>query len=187
MTQLEALRMEEDEKISQFNAKLSKLVNIMRCPGENIFKSKVVRKVLRSLPKRFRPKVTAREERKDLEVMKLEELIGSLQTFEMTIKEPIKNKGDALKVEEPSESNEDSDDDLTLIDKRFNKFFRRNTKDYSKDKQMRRSYPGYKRKKDFSKEPPICYGCKGRGTLSKIVAIRKKVQVKGQGHDSYMG
>lgn len=132
--QLETLKMKEDEEISQFNAKLSNLVNIMRSLGEDIPESKVVKKVLRSLPKRFRPKVTIIEESKYLEVMKLEELIGSLQTFEATIKEPIKNKDISLKVEEPSKSNKDSDDDLTLVAKRFKKFFRRNTKDYSKNK-----------------------------------------------------
>lgn len=54
--------MEEDEEISQFNAKLSNLVNIMRSLGKDFPESKIVRKVFRSLPKRFMPKVTAIEE-----------------------------------------------------------------------------------------------------------------------------
>lgn len=165
ITQFEALRMKDDEEVSQFNAKLSNLVNIMRSLGEGIPKSKVVRKVHRSLPKRFRPKVTAIEESKDLEVMKLEELIGSLQTFEVAIKEPTKKNDIALKIKEPSESNEDSDDDLTLLAKRFKKFFRKNTKDYSKNKQVKKSYPRSKKNKYFFKEPPICYECKGRGHI----------------------
>lgn len=78
--------MEKDEEICQFNAKLSNLVNIMRSLGEDTPKFKVVRKVLRSLPKRFRPKVTAIEEIKELKVMKLDELISSLQNFETTIR-----------------------------------------------------------------------------------------------------
>lgn len=95
----------------------------MRSLGEDIPKSKVVRKVLRSLPKRFRLKVTTIEKSKDIEVMKLEELIGSLQTFEVTIKEHTKKKGISLKVEEPFESNEYLDDNLALVSKRFKKFF----------------------------------------------------------------
>lgn len=63
--------MEEDEEISQFNTKLSNLVNVMKSLSEDIPKSKVVRKVLRSLSKRFRLKVTAIEENINLEVMKL--------------------------------------------------------------------------------------------------------------------
>lgn len=77
MRQLEALKMEKDEEISRFNAELSKLVNIMRSLGKDIPESKMVRKVVRSLPKSFRLKVIAIEENKDLEVMKLEELIDS--------------------------------------------------------------------------------------------------------------
>lgn len=56
--------------------------------------------------------------------------------------EPTKKKDIVLKVEEPFESNEDLDDDLALVAKSFNKFFRRNTNDYSKKKQMRKSYLG---------------------------------------------
>lgn len=98
--------------------------------------------------------------------MKLDELMDSLQTFEVVIKEPTKKKGISLKAEEPFESNYYSNDDLALIAKRFKKLFRRNTKDYSKNKQMRKSYPGYK-KNDFSKERPICYECKGRGYIGE--------------------
>lgn len=94
--QLKALKMKDDEEISQFNTKLSNSVNILKSLGEDIPESKVVRKVLRFLPKRFRPKVATIEESKDLETMKLEELTGSLQTFETTIKKPTKKKSIAL-------------------------------------------------------------------------------------------
>lgn len=43
-------------------------------------------KILRSLPKIFRPKVTVIEKRKDIDTLIVEELVGSLQTFEMTFK-----------------------------------------------------------------------------------------------------
>lgn len=38
------------------------------------------RKVLRSFPERFQAKVTAIEESKDIDALKIEELVGSLQT-----------------------------------------------------------------------------------------------------------
>ena len=50
---------------------------------EKIEDSKVVRKILRSLPESFRAKVTAIEESKDLDEIKIQELIGSLQTYEL--------------------------------------------------------------------------------------------------------
>lgn len=107
--QLKVLKMEEDEEVSQFNV--------------DIPKSKVVQKVLKSLLKKFKPKVITIEESKDIETIKLEELIGSLQTFETAIKVPTKTKGIAHKVEEPFVSTEDSDDDLALVAKKFKKFF----------------------------------------------------------------
>lgn len=58
--------MEEEDEISQLHAKLSNLVNSMKSLWEEISETKVVRKVLKSLPKRFRPKVTAIEERKNI-------------------------------------------------------------------------------------------------------------------------
>ena len=50
---------------------------------EHIPDSKVVRKILRYIPKRFRPKVTTIEERKDIDLMRINELVGSIQTYEM--------------------------------------------------------------------------------------------------------
>ena len=51
--------------------------------GKKIEDSKVVRKILRSLLESFRAKVTAIEESKDLDEIKIQELIGSLQTYEL--------------------------------------------------------------------------------------------------------
>ena len=45
--------MEEDESFNEFYAKLKDIVNLAFNLGETIPKSKIVRKVLRSLPKRF--------------------------------------------------------------------------------------------------------------------------------------
>lgn len=52
----------------------------------------------RSLPEKFRPKVTTIEESKYLDSIKVEELIGSLQTYELTLDKPIKDKSMALKT-----------------------------------------------------------------------------------------
>ena len=51
--------------------------------GEKMEDSKVVRKILRSLPESFRAKVTAIEESKGLDEIKIQELIDSLQTYEL--------------------------------------------------------------------------------------------------------
>ena len=79
----EEIRMEEDKTIDEFYAKLKDIVNLAFNLGESIAKSKIVRKILRSLPKRFHAKITAIEEVKDIDKIPLTELIGNLQTFEM--------------------------------------------------------------------------------------------------------
>ena len=45
--------MEEDETFDEFYAKLKNIVNSAFNFGESITKSKIVRKILRSLPERF--------------------------------------------------------------------------------------------------------------------------------------
>ena len=72
------------KKISSFYFELSDIVNssFLAKPLPN---SKVVRKILTYFPKRFRPKVTAIEESKDIDSMRVDELVGSIQTYKMTL------------------------------------------------------------------------------------------------------
>ena len=78
----EEIKMEEDESFDKFYAKLKDIVNSTLNLGETIPKPKVVRKVLRSLPKRFHAKITTIEESKDIDKIPLIELVGNLQTYE---------------------------------------------------------------------------------------------------------
>ena len=66
--------------------------------GEKMEDYKVVRKILKSLPKSFRAKVTTIEESKDLNEIKVQELIGSLQTYELSLLSQRKSKSHALKT-----------------------------------------------------------------------------------------
>ncbi|XP_012855578.1 PREDICTED: uncharacterized protein LOC105974958 [Erythranthe guttata] len=81
-TRFEDLRMEETETVSDFNSKLCDIANEAHGLGETYPEVKLVRKVLRSMPDRFAYKVTAIEEASDVDSLRLEDLIGNLQTFE---------------------------------------------------------------------------------------------------------
>ena len=70
--------MEEDESFDEFYVKLKDIVNSAFNLGEIIRKSKIVRKVLRSLLERFHAKITAIEELKDIYKIPLIELVGNL-------------------------------------------------------------------------------------------------------------
>ena len=82
-TSFEEIKMEEDESFNEFYAKLKDIVNSTFNLGETIPESKIVRKVLRSLPERFYAKITTIEESKDIEKIPLTKLIGNLQTYEL--------------------------------------------------------------------------------------------------------
>ena len=60
-TNFEEIKMEEDKSFDEFYAKLKDTVNFAFNLGETIPESKIVRKVLRSLPERFHTKITTIE------------------------------------------------------------------------------------------------------------------------------
>ena len=79
----EEIRMEEVETFDEFYAKLKDIVNSAFNLGESIVESKIVRKILRSLPERFHAKITVIEEVKDIDQIPLTELVRNLQTYEI--------------------------------------------------------------------------------------------------------
>ena len=70
--------MEGDESLDEFYVKLKDIVNSIFNLGETISKPKIVRKALRSLPKRFHAKIMAIKESKDIDKIPLIELVGNL-------------------------------------------------------------------------------------------------------------
>ena len=65
--------------------------------GEIYDKPKIVRKIHRSLTKDFRPKVTVTTESKDVDSIPVDELVGSLQSYELDLPKTSKSKSMALK------------------------------------------------------------------------------------------
>ena len=133
--------MKEDESFDEFYAKLKNIVNSTFNLGENIFESKVVRKVLRSLPERFHAKITAIKESKDIDSIPLIKLVGNLQTYELDltrIGKGSKSKSMALKGKsnknDKSSDNEDSKMKF-YITRQFKKFMENaNAKGFVKDR-----------------------------------------------------
>ena len=100
----------------------------------------MVRKVLRSLSERFHPKVTALETM-GIATKKVEELVGALQTYELTLAPIKKSKDMALKTIKKSldllSSNDFMDEDeLALFARKFKKMF---TKGSSSNKPFGRN------------------------------------------------
>ena len=81
---------------TKFYAKLNDTINSKFNLRENVDEPKIERKVLRSLPQSFRPKVTIIGESRDVDTKKIKELVGLLQTYELTLPSPKKSMSTAL-------------------------------------------------------------------------------------------
>ena len=81
----------------EFYTKLNDIVNFAYNLGEVYDQSKIVRKIFRSLTENFRPKVTAITESKDVDSIPVDELVGSLQSYELDLPKTSKSKSMDLK------------------------------------------------------------------------------------------
>ena len=110
----EEIRMEEEKTFDEFYTKLKDIVNYAFNLGESIVESKIIRKILKSLPKRFHAKITVIEEVKDINQIPLTKLVGNHQTYEMglgSMGKGGKSRNLALKgIEEEIKDFEDEDE-----------------------------------------------------------------------------
>ncbi|GJX58290.1 retrovirus-related pol polyprotein from transposon TNT 1-94 [Tanacetum coccineum] len=138
-----------------------------------------VRKFFRALPTKWRPKVTAIEEFKDLSTLPLDELISNLKVYEVVLEkdsEISKNKKEKYKslalkarkvLSEEEASSLDSEDEEYAMDVRdFKKFFRRkgkfvrqphdDKKSFRKIKEDKKEKEDRSDSEDDSKKEEIC-------------------------------
>ena len=117
--------------------KFINIVNDLEALGKTYKESENVMKILRSLPSKWHTKVTVIQEAKDLTKLPMEELIGSLMTYQInlakklqesedkkkksiTLKATTKEEEEEEEVEE--EKQREEDDGLTLIIRKLNKY-----------------------------------------------------------------
>ena len=155
-TRFEELKMSEDELFDSFCGKLNEVVIGKFNLGKKTEDSKVVRKILRSLPESFRAKVITIEKSKDLDEIKIQELISSLQAYELSLPSQRKSKSLALKtISERVEAQDSLDENevekkVAYLVKNFRKFlkFKKDGKSFEKGK-----FSNFKKdKKDFKKK-----------------------------------
>jgi len=134
-----------------------------------------VNKILRSLPAKWRPKVTAIEKAKDLNTLSVEDLMSSLKCHEIglneheSVKKPksisLKSRGKstkalkALESEEESTS-EDSDEDLEIVQKMA---MLSNRLQYLAKKNKKFKSRGSSHKSSREEEQKGCFNCKKTG------------------------
>ncbi|GKV46223.1 hypothetical protein SLEP1_g53222 [Rubroshorea leprosula] len=140
----ELFKMKPEESIQDMYTRLNDIVTNLKALGKVYLSQEVVRKVLRSLPKNWEAKLTTIEESKDLNTLKLEDLIGKLMTYEIEVQvdggvEVVekKKKNVAFKASNQKEESEDdasndessNEEDITkLISKEVKRFMKKNIK-----------------------------------------------------------
>jgi hypothetical protein len=77
--------MKEDENIAAYFLRVDETMNAIIGLGEEIEESTIFQKVLRSLPRRFNPKISTLEEISDLNSLRMDELHGIFTAYEMRI------------------------------------------------------------------------------------------------------
>ncbi|GJV58015.1 hypothetical protein Tco_1459020 [Tanacetum coccineum] len=129
-----------DETIDCVFDRFHTIITSLKALDESFSSRNRVRKSLRALPTKWRPKVTVIEESKDLSTLPLDELIGNLKVYEVVLEkdpEASKNKKEkykslALKAKKVSSDEEvyysGSDEEYAMAVRDFKNFFRRRVK-----------------------------------------------------------
>ena len=79
--------MEPNESISGLYTQFTNIVNNLKNLDKSYTDFELCKKVLRSLPHSWEAKVTTIQEAKDLNILSLEELLRSLMTYELNMKQ----------------------------------------------------------------------------------------------------
>ncbi|GJW06539.1 retrovirus-related pol polyprotein from transposon TNT 1-94 [Tanacetum coccineum] len=135
--QYEQFVISEDESIDSAFARFNTIITSLKALDEGYSSKNYVRKFLRALHPKWRAKVTAIEESKDLTSLSLDELIGNLKVHEMIIKKDseivkakVERKSLALKAKKESSDEEcltsgSEDEEYAMAVRDFKKFFKR--------------------------------------------------------------
>ncbi|GJS54329.1 zf-CCHC domain-containing protein [Tanacetum coccineum] len=136
--QYEQFTIPEEESIDNAFARFNTIITSLKALDEGFSSKNYVRKFLRALHPKWRAKVTAIEESKDLTSLSLDELIGNLKVYEVIIKkdsEMVKGKREqnrslALKAkkessDEDSSTSDSEDEEYAMAVRDFKKFFKR--------------------------------------------------------------
>ncbi|GJX78965.1 zf-CCHC domain-containing protein [Tanacetum coccineum] len=136
--QYEQFSIPKEESIDNAFARFNTIITSLKALDEGFSSKNYVRKFLRALHPKWRAKVTAIEESKDLTSLSLDELIGNLKVYEVIIKkdfEMVKGKREqnislALKAkkessDEDSSTSDSEDEEYAMAVRDFKKFFKR--------------------------------------------------------------
>ena len=168
--------MEQNESAYSMYTRFTDIVNTLGALGKTFSNRENVKKIIRLLPKEWRPKRTAIEEAKDLNTLLIDDLIGSLISYEEDLAaergdEDKKKKNITLRASKPKsdEENDFEDEEMAMMARKFKKFFKKSG-EWKKFRKL-------KNQKE-KKEVIICYECKKSGHIRLECPLLKKLKKK---------
>ena len=169
--QYEQFTIPEEESIDNAFARFNTIITSLKALDENFSSKNFVRKFLRALHPKWRAKVTAIEESKNLSTLPLDELIGNLKVHEVIIKkdsEMVKGRKEqsrsiALKAkknvsDEECSTSDSDDEEYAMAVRDFKKFFKRRGR-FVRQPQEERKVPQRNKDDKSSKNERKCYKC----------------------------
>ncbi|CAA7031093.1 unnamed protein product [Microthlaspi erraticum] len=182
-SQFENLRMEKDESVASFTAKLNTIANEASVLGKKYKEKKLVKKLLRCLPSKFSAHKAVLKYTMNTDKIKFDYLVGMLKAEEMEAgqDEQAQQKGIAFTAEKEEERIKKVEDNMSLMAINFNKMLKR----VEKGQADRASHSGgdkSARRKDHQ-----CHECEGYGHFRDECPLAKRkefkcVECKGSGH-----
>ncbi|GJX44791.1 zf-CCHC domain-containing protein [Tanacetum coccineum] len=176
-------------------AKFNTIITSLKALDEGFSSKNCVRKFLRALHPKWRAKVTAIEESKNLTTLSLDELIGNLKVYEEVIKkdsETVKSKREqsrsiALKArkessDEDSSTSDSEDEEYAMAVRNFKKFFKRQGRFVRQPYEERKSSQRNKDDKNRKSERK-CFKC---GDPNHFIGECPK-QLKYQNQKAFVG
>ncbi|GJS63956.1 zf-CCHC domain-containing protein [Tanacetum coccineum] len=169
--QYEQFVISEDESIDSAFARFNTIITSLKALDEGYSSKNYVRKFLKALHPKWRAKVTAIEESKDLTSLSLDELIGNLKVHEMIIQkdsEIVKAKGErrslTLKAKKESSDEECSssgseDEEYAMAVRDFKKFFKRRGRFVRQPRNVKKTFQRSQDDKN-SKGERKCFRCR---------------------------
>ena len=177
-------KMHSNETIAQMFSRFTTITNDLNALGKSYTSTELVNKILRSLPKAYQSKVVVIREARDLSKLPLEELMGSLMTHEIMMKDhdeeeeedKKKKKTMALKSFTQDEDEEDEEIGDSMLENYA--LFSRKYKKYLRLKKENNSKPNFKSNDHTTNK----YSMKGKsrkkamrplGKIAKVNRMRK--------------
>ncbi|GAV65547.1 UBN2 domain-containing protein, partial [Cephalotus follicularis] len=143
----ELFTMLENENISSMYARFNDIINALKGVGKVYTNHELVSKILRCLLMSWEAKVTAIEEAKDLSTLPLEDLLGSLMTHELQMRDQARNEPKKKTIAlETSKDEESDEDEMALFTKRIRRILL-DKKNFSMKQLKKPDCPKLKKKK----------------------------------------